>query len=90
MARILGTTPDVIKRVLKSGESAGKDGLPTEYRRSGRPRKDVVLTPDQLDWITSGLTLREQMGLSISARCKQFNELFNGSLKPYQYRRIYR
>ena len=64
----LGTTTHVIRRVLRAAKLGGHEALASLRRTSGRPRKNLFISPVQQDWLLSAGTLRQQVGLSLAAR----------------------
>ena len=58
--------------------------------KGGRPRKNLKLTKEQLAWIVSPETLRNQAGFSLKARAAEIEKEFKIGCTLYQLRRLYR
>ena len=74
-AEKLNTTVSTINKILKIAKEHGPDALQMVKWGSGRPRHQsaTILPVRQLNWLASKPILRGQIGLSLKARCAQFN-----------------
>ena len=90
-AKKLGTTVSIITKMLKIAKEQGLDALKIARWGGGRPRQHVAptLRVAQLNWLASMQTLRSQIGLSLIARCAQFNQYWAMQVSLSDFRRLY-
>ena len=73
VAKIMGTTKANIVKTLKLGPNPTEEEGAAVSFKLGRPLKATAMTLEGLEWATSAATLRQQAGMSLSARTTQYN-----------------
>jgi len=57
---------------------------------AGRPQEPLEVQQEEINWLCSDTTLRQQAGLSLAERAACFNLKWSRSITPAELRKIFR